>query len=432
MALEDPAFAELSARFRAGNPQLAVAIVPAADGAADPTLNLAGLTIAERQRRQLQRLGAIRIDDLSHGGAARSPVRGELLLIEAGLVADERLIAAFLDAARRRGATAAPLIACDLAGQIGGLVWLPQVSAGQPLPDWSGLAASAERFEFAAIDDYAPERRRRVPLLWERPRDAAAARKVGLQILSAAQKGCLDWPARFVHPPVENFAVRLLWPTPVTPNAISLLTFALGLYAAWCFATGALWTGLLFALLVGPLDGIDGKLARTRVEFSRWGDLEHVGDKIVEYAWFGALAAHFGAGWAWALAALIVFAALSEALQGEFYRRLTGAQLDDAGAFERGWRLVSGRRNTFFWSLLPFGWFGSWDAGLVMIASYALITWFVAQWRFFVRLAEFGRANSPAIAANLDATGYGFGPASDSAERPGAPAASASAQTATG
>lgn len=399
MALHDPQSAQGKPDSARSANSFRAVIAPAGHGGGWPQ-KLAGITIAERQQRQLLRLGAGKVDLAGEHGAIVGPV----LVIEAGLIADERLIAAFLEAARTRGLGSPALVALGPDGETGGLAWLPD--GGRDFA-WPALLAGADRIDLGQVDSYSPERRRKVPLIWERPSDAAAARRVAGDLLASAQKGCLDWPARFIHPPIENAFVRLLLPTPITPNMISVMAFLLGLYAAWCFATGSLWTGLLLALMIGPIDGIDGKLARTRVEFSPWGDLEHVGDKIVEYAWFAALAAAIGTGWAWALAALIVVTALAEALQGEFYRRLTGAQLDDAGGFERAYRLVSGRRNTFFWCLLPFAWFEAWGAGLVMIAVYAAANFFVMQGRFFIRLAEYGRAHSVAIAANLDATAYG-------------------------
>lgn len=397
MALHDPQTARRESVPNPGPTAFRALILPDQTFPAPFAGRVAGITIAQRQRRQLLRLGAESV----HEG--ENPRRGPVLLIEAGLIADERLLAAFLAEVQSRSWSRGPAVAVGPDGTPGGLAWLP---AGLAAPDWAQIRREAEPVDLSGVDTYSPERRRRVPLLWQRPEDAASARKAASALLAAAQKGCLDWPARFVHPPIENAAVRLLWPTPVTPNMISVLAFLLGLYAAWCFATGALWTGLLIALAVGPIDGIDGKLARSRMEFSPWGDLEHVGDKIVEYAWFAGLAAALGTGTAWALAALIVCTALAEALLGEFYRRLTGAQLDDAGPFERTYRLVSGRRNTFFWSLLPFAWFDAWHAGLVAIAVYAAVNFFIMLWRFFVRLAEYGRAHSAAIARNLDATAY--------------------------
>ena len=397
MALHDPQTARRESVPNPGPTAFRALILPDQTLPAPFAGRVAGITIAQRQRRQLLRLGAESV----HEG--ENPRRGPVLLIEAGLIADERLLAAFLAEVQSRSWSRGPAVAVGPDGTRGGLAWLP---AGLAAPDWAQIRREAEPVDLSGVDTYSPERRRRVPLLWQRPEDAASARKAASALLAAAQKGCLDWPARFVHPPIENAAVRLLWPTPITPNMISVLAFLLGLYAAWCFATGALWVGLLIALAVGPIDGIDGKLARSRMEFSPWGDLEHVGDKIVEYAWFAGLAAALGTGTAWALAALIVCTALAEALLGEFYRRLTGAQLDDAGPFERTYRLVSGRRNTFFWSLLPFAWFDAWHAGLVAIAVYAAVNFFIMLWRFFVRLAEYGRAHSAAIARNLDATAY--------------------------
>lgn len=401
MALHDPiptpkqhAERDDSSSFRA--------VIVASNNGGNPGLRVAGITVAERQRRQLERAGAVQV--CAEGEAC--PARGPILMIEAGLLIDDRLIAAFLAAARKLRTGSRPLMAVGPDGRPGGLAWLPE---GSTRPSWDLFEnAPCDRFELASVPTYAADRRRDVPLLWDRPRAPADARRAASEILAAAQKGCLDWPARFIHPPIENAFTRLLWPSPITPNMISVLAFALGLLAAWCFATGNLWTGLLIALAVGPIDGIDGKLARTRFEFSKWGDLEHVGDKIVEYAWFGALAYAIGTGWAWALAALIVTTALAEALLGEFYRRMTGAQLDDAGSFERKFRLVSGRRNTFFWCLLPFALFGAWGAGFVMIAAYSAANFFVMLARFFIRLAEYGRTHSAAIAANLDATAYGM------------------------
>lgn len=403
MALHDPEPVQRKPASPHSGAVFSALIVPPGGEPGEPDIRIAGITIALRQRRQLLRLGARKVDEAASN---QSAMHGPLLLIEAGLVADERLISAILAVARQRGSGQRPLLSGGPADEAGGLAWLP---AGSKVLSWEELRdGRADRLDLSAVDCYSPDRRRQVPLIWERPANKAAARQVGTQLLAAAQKGCLDWPARFIHPPIENAIVRLLWPSPVSPNMVSVLAFVLGLYAAWCFATGAQWTGLLIALAVGPIDGIDGKLARTRIEFSRWGDLEHVGDKVVEYAWFACLAAGLGTAWAWALAVLIVCMALAEALLGEFYRRMTGTQLDDAGPFEQAYRLVSGRRNTFFWSLLPFAWFGAWGAGLIMIAAYATANLFVMLNRFFIRLASYGRVHSAAIAANLDATAYGL------------------------
>jgi phosphatidylglycerophosphate synthase len=180
------------------------------------------------------------------------------------------------------------------------------------------------------------------------------------------------------------------------------------------FALGWLWTGLILALITGPLDGVDGKLARTRCEYSRWGDLEHLLDKVLEYGWYLCVAWYFsnarGSALPWAIAALIILPAIAEAVQGEFFRRLTGVQLDDAGDIERRIRLVAGRRNTFLWTWLGFAAFGLWFEGFVGLAIYSILTTATAQWRFYKRLSAYARDHGNKIAINYAATAYSFLP----------------------
>ncbi|MCW1401551.1 CDP-alcohol phosphatidyltransferase family protein [Novosphingobium sp. MW5] len=414
-----------------------------AEGAPVATVAAGGIAIIRRQIRQLHDMGVTRVVlalgtgqqaalEQARSEAARGRMElqvahsaGELaealgascaLAIDEGLLVDERMLDAFLgDEDLHCGAR--PVLATRDAGPVShaGLAILPpgttSISVAASLMEQAldGLAEGAVRREdLSGLDDYAPARRRRLPMVWMRLRSAADGRAGTTVLLDSAQKGCLDWPARFLHPPVENLLTRLLLPTPITPNQVSVFVFLLGLYAAWCFATGAWPLALALMLVIGPLDGLDGKLARTRLDFSPYGDLEHVADKIVEYACYMCMAAWIGTGWAWAVCALIVLFALAEAVQGEFYRRLTGGQLDDAGPIERRFRLFSGRRNTFMWTLIPFVALGAWHGGFVMIAVYSVITFFFAQWRFFVRLGEAAQRTAPELAENMRRTAYAF------------------------
>ena len=76
----------------------------------------------------------------------------------------------------------------------------------------------------------------------------------------ATQSGVLDFPA-LVHAPIEKWLVSHLCRTTITPNQITLGTGILGLSVTLLYAFGYLWIGALLALLVGILDGVDGKLA---------------------------------------------------------------------------------------------------------------------------------------------------------------------------
>ena len=416
--------------------------------ASAPAVEVAGGRAVDRQIRQLRHAGVERILVLGEAPAAhdivqvadpaalaRSLSAGDaVIVVAAGLVLDERIVAAML-AAPVPSVAVWPAVTAGVqpgteridaqhfAAGIGIYRAETVIATASDLGEWdlqstllrAALGAGGVEFvDLAAIDPYAAARRRRVPLVWALPRDAADARAADALLIDAAQKGVLDWPARFLHPPVENWMVRALLPTPISPNMVTLFVAAVSLAAGVAFAYGWMWTGLVLALISGPLDGVDGKLARVRIEFSRWGDLEHVLDKIAEYGWYlciaGHLAARSGSGLPWAVAALIILFALAEALLGEFFRRFTGKQLDDAGPFERRFRLIGGRRNTFFWSLIPFGVFGAWYVGFVALAVYSVLTFFVTLWRFFAQIERFGRGISPAIEANFSGTGYAFLP----------------------
>jgi phosphatidylglycerophosphate synthase len=280
----------------------------------------------------------------------------------------------------------------------------------------AAVEAGAGRLIVEHIPTYAPARRRDAPMIWARPIEDGERKAATESLIAAAQKGCLDWPARFIHPPLENALVRLLMNTPVSPNMITLFTGVLGFVAIWLFATGQPLWALILVLIVGPLDGVDGKLARVRHQFSRWGDLEHVLDKVLEYGWFIALAFWLSAVHglaAWLAAAGIIIFALAEAASGEFFRRFSARQLDDWGQFERRFRLIGGRRNTYFWTLLPFGLTGAWWQGFLMILLYTAITFAVTQWRFCRAIGEYGRSVSGEVRANFAGTAYEFLPKHD-------------------
>ena len=338
------------------------------------SLVVGGITVAERQARQWRRAGVETLlmvdpvpltllptgtETVTTAALAQKLEPGDrVMVISSGVVIDERAITAMLAAPMQsllvRDAAlpgAGGVERLDALAFAAGLMVLPGAMVRRiaaEIGEWDlestlirivAADSATTRIEFSAIPVYAPARRRVVPLIWARPETPAQARDAGEILIAASQKGCLDWPARFLHPLPENLLVRWLAPTPVTPNMVTLFTGLVGIAAGAAFATGWLWTALVLALITGPLDGVDGKLARTRVEFSKWGDLEHLLDKLLEYGWYLCAAWYFasvsGSALAWAIAALIIGPAIAEAVQGEFFRRLTGTQLDDAGVAER-------------------------------------------------------------------------------------------------
>lgn len=264
--------------------------------------------------------------------------------------------------------------------------------------------------DVSKMPTYLPDRRREVEIMWRPVAEKSETDKATKALIATAQKSVLDWPARWVHPPFENFLVEQLCPFPVSPNFITLVTFVLGIWITYLFATGEMLLGLAGTLVIGVLDGVDGKLARTKMMQTRIGELEHILDKIVEYSWYFGIAWYLsgveGNALPWALSAIIVTFAWAEVVQGEFFRRLTGKQLDDAGDFERKFRIIGARRNTQIWAFIPFALTDTWLLGFGFVAFYAAITFFVAQARFIIRVREYGSEKSLEIKKNFEDTAY--------------------------
>jgi hypothetical protein len=83
-----------------------------------------------------------------------------------------------------------------------------------------------------------------------------------------------------------------------TPNQVTLVSFAIGLYSAFAFAQGTFWQIFLGAVLLQLsiiIDCVDGELARYTRKFSQLGAwLDAVTDRVKEYMVFMGLA--YGAG----------------------------------------------------------------------------------------------------------------------------------------
>jgi phosphatidylglycerophosphate synthase len=112
---------------------------------------------------------------------------------------------------------------------------------------------------------------------------------------------------------------------------------------------------LALALVVGVLDGLDGKQARLKVETTQTGRIEHWFDAVFEMSWWIALAWHFQTSGqlhnAFAYLLLLLVAEGVDGLAKASVYFTTGKIIDELGAFERFVRLVGGRRNVYIWIL---------------------------------------------------------------------------------
>ena len=173
-------------------------------------------------------------------------------------------------------------------------------------------------------------------------------------VLDTAQNGTLDLPG-IIHGPIETWIIARMCKTRITPNQITLFTSGVSAAVAALFAAGHLVAGTSLALVVGVLDGLDGKQARVKVETTPLGQREHALDYVLELSWWTALAYHFAATrevpHAYGLLLLLIGSDLIGRLAKRSAKRTTGRNLDDVAPIDRFARLVGARRNIYVWML---------------------------------------------------------------------------------
>ena len=263
---------------------------------------------------------------------------------------------------------------------------------------WSALDATPESacpvYDLRDLDPYIVDLRRSLPPWWLVLDSDQKVRRAEGMLIAAAQKGTLDFPAEFIHPPLENLLTKWISTGPVTPNQVTTLTIVLaflttGLLAAGQLGTGYLFAGLIIAFIVGVLDGVDGKLARVTVRCTRFGDrYEHVLDVVWELTWYWALGWMLSGGGDLAgpfvLSTVItLFYLLDKAATGMFKSR-QGIELFDCEPVDRFFRRIGARRNTNVLLLLGGTAIGMLEEAFTFLAIWTVITaafhWTRAIW----------------------------------------------------
>ena len=134
---------------------------------------------------------------------------------------------------------------------------------------------------------------------------------------------------RFVFHPLAARLARLLRPTRISPNAVSVLSMlfvwaAAGAYIGLAWPQGAL-IGFSLHLLWHVVDGADGDLARLTGRSSPTGELvdgicDYTGHVVLYIALAAMLDAQIG-GWAWALATAAGASHIAQTNHAETQRR---------------------------------------------------------------------------------------------------------------
>src|SRR6266853_5265266 len=207
----------------------------------------------------------------------------------------------------------------------------------------------------AEEDDYIVSMRRRVrPLCFSAPPEQS--RRVAERvILDSAQNGTLDLHA-YIHAPIENAIISRLCKTRITPNQITIAGFIIGCSATLAFALGRIGLGIIAALILGIVDGLDGKQSRVKIEMTERGKWEHYLDYLIENSWWTAIAFHLWQSGQFPNAFYFLALLIGSHLLDEFAKRRakmpTGRLLDEVAPFDRAFRLIAARRNVYVWILV--------------------------------------------------------------------------------
>jgi phosphatidylglycerophosphate synthase len=369
------------------------AVVVCPDATANPLRSVGGITLLERLLRQLSELETVEsilvlkpaalslpapstrvrkhvsYHDASGATAwemmrdARAHLHDRFIVVAADLLVDERLLAWL-------SVQTADVMLSPREGD------RPATAALLRAESLEAPGAEAARIKVVAADSlpaYWESMHGEVPIHLRRiasERDAEDGWRI---LLDYIQRRTLELPARYFDPFFENLIVRCLAPTAITANQVTLITTVLGFAVAGLYLTGWLRLGVLLAIFVEVLDGVDGKLARITRTTSKAGEYEHILDFFYENSWWLALGrflSRHGSPSAWTAAILMVAFDLTDNIVYSIADVKWHRSVDNATPFLSRFRLIAGRRNIYTWIFLP-GFF----LGAPAFSFYLAVAW---------------------------------------------------------
>lgn len=127
-----------------------------------------------------------------------------------------------------------------------------------------------------------------------RAADAASRARAEQALYARLGRSGDGWFTRLVDRRLSRALTRLLLPTGVGPNTVTVASIAIGVAGGLCFATGAptaAFAGALLFLASTIVDGCDGEIARLTFRETAFGaKLDILGDNLVHLFLFGGIA----------------------------------------------------------------------------------------------------------------------------------------------
>lgn len=199
----------------------------------------------------------------------------------------------------------------------------------------------------------------------------------------AAYKGVTDALTLYLWRKPAFYLTRWAARAGFSPNFVTLIGAILCVLAFFLFWRGQYWLGVLSGFIFMVLDTVDGKLARCTGASSKWGNAFDHGIDLVHppfwwWAWEHGLAA-YGRPLEPVYATMVIWVIVGgyiaqRIIEGLSIKRFGGMEIHVWRPLDSKFRLVTARRNPNMVILVAALVLRRPDAGLVLVASWTLIS----------------------------------------------------------
>jgi phosphatidylglycerophosphate synthase len=326
--------------------------------------SLWGKRLDQRLQVQFAREGVVAVSEL--------PSEGSIILVRADAVIDQPLVRVLRDQSglvlNENPAHGSSVVAAHV-----GAARAPDIIAAF---ENGGPVTDAVPPENVKAEYWKALRKRETPYAAR----ITSANKDALEwrMFMGTYKGATDIVTKHVWPVPAFHVTRFLAPLGVTPNMVTSVAAVLTVLAFWLFWRGDFALGLIAAWGMTFLDTVDGKLARTTLTSSKWGDLFDHGIDVVHppfwyYAWAVGLGA-WGIDWNsetfwWVIGVILGGYVLQRAIEGTAMAWL-GLEIHIWRRIDTWFRSITARRNPNLLILTASLLVGRPDIGLIAVAAW--------------------------------------------------------------
>jgi phosphatidylglycerophosphate synthase len=337
-------------------------------------LKVFGLSLPDRLRRQFAREGLT--DEISVEVAATHT--GPILLVRADAVIDQPLIAGLLKRPSfvilSAEENAKSFIAANIrAKDLNAVVALVE-NGIQPI---SGLLMRSP----AEMDVgfWKALRKKETPYAMVVSKENQEA--VAWRMFMGTYKGATDIVTKHLWPRPAFAVTKFLSARNVTPNMVTSVGAVMTVLAFFAFLYGYYWFGMACAWAMTFLDTVDGKLARTTLSSSKWGDIfDHGIDLVHPPFWY--LAWGFGlSSWGLSLSSQVFWIVMIAIFGGYIVQRLMegisikwlGLEIHIWRKIDTLFRQITARRNPNLILLQLSLLIARPDWGIIAVAAWTII-----------------------------------------------------------